>query len=90
MAEGKTLEQLLEAALRRLVAANAGLGQIENGQTLYERQPSKSDASLAAWLELNNFIGQAKVACLGGRRCACFPGRGRRHMRRRASRPVRA
>lgn len=60
--KGNTLEELLEAALRRLVRANAALGKIEDGVTLYERQPSKSDASLAAWLELNNAIGQAKVA----------------------------
>lgn len=60
--KGKTLEELLEAALRRVVAANAGLGKIEDGVTLYERQPSKSDASLAAWLELNDAVGQAKVA----------------------------
>lgn len=64
MAEGKTLEELLEAALRRMVDANAKLARIVDGKTLYEHSPSLRGDANDAWLELDDAVKQAKVALL--------------------------
>lgn len=48
-------------SLRQLILAHAELSTIEEGQTLYERHPSRSDRALAAWQELNNAIRNGKV-----------------------------
>lgn len=61
-AQGQTLEQILEAALRRVMRANARLGGFKGSITLYEGSPTKDQDCFEAWLELNNAIGQGKIA----------------------------
>ena len=49
-------------AATRLYRAVRRLGAVKDGKTLFEHSPSKDDATLTAWLELNN--AQAEVADL--------------------------
>ena len=61
---GKTLEELLEAALRKMVNANAALSKVVGGKVLYEHSPTHFSPSYLAWTDLNDAIAEAKVALL--------------------------
>jgi hypothetical protein len=52
----------LLAAVRRLIAANEALGQMEGGITYYEASPTRSDECYKRWIELNTAMREAKKA----------------------------